>query len=180
MSEYIETRKDIFRYNSQGQLELPELVAKTQANKIEFRANDGIYINDVLLSSGGGGEPVGNSVTADYSSLPPSIVTNSVPFGRTIVKFEGPGIVFQSIDGTTIQIPYTENPSKPFSGINFIVPIARNPNGKGYTDYGIDYKIEFDFDKVVGTFVLTIVFSYSYSYARDLDKYELVLDFLVG
>lgn len=184
MATSTETRKDIFRFNSQGQLELPELTAKTSLNTIEFRANDGIYVNGVLLAPGGGGPP-GNTTTADYTPepLPPLITVPSVPFGRTLVAFKGPSFFFDRALGKAINIPYTENPAKPFSTISKIVPIIRQNNGKVNHLMGAELGAYFVFDSVAGTFVLNIYFGYPAGYVGSVGKLEdfsLEIDFLVA
>jgi hypothetical protein len=181
MATSTETRKDIFRLTSQGQLELPELTAKTSLNTIEFRANDGIYVNGVLLAPGGGGPP-GNTTTADYSPTtpPPLITVPTVPFGRTLVAFNAPSFFFDHVDGTGIEIPYTENPAKPFSTISKIVPIIRQTNGKANHLMGAEFSTYFVFDSIAGTFVLTIYFGSLSGTGGKLEDFSLEIDFLVA
>lgn len=178
---FVETRKDIFKYNSQAQLELPELVAKTALNKIEFRPNDGIYVNGVRLASGGA-TPVGNSTIADCTPpvAPPLIVSTPVPFGRTTLEFNTLNYGFQYLQNVSIEIPYTENPSRPFSTINFISPIIRYKNGKATNQRGIDFQVTYIFDPTAGTFVMTIEFGLAYGAAGLLAGYTLDIDFLIA
>lgn len=178
----METRKDIFRFISQGQLELPELIAKSTLNTIEFRANDGIYVNGVRLTTGGGGAPSGNISTVDYTADPPSYsnIATDVPLGRTKLVFDTLGYNFNHLDSTSVDINFTENASKPFSTINLIVPVIRQPNGKGSFGKGIDIQSAQVFDKEAGTFSMTIYFGASYGNADLLAGYTLDIDFLIA
>ena len=179
MASSAETRKDIFRLTSQGQLELPELTAKSSLNTIEFRANDGIYVNGVLLSSGGA--PVGNTLTADYTQAAQPIVTvlPSVPLGRTKVTFDSLGYNFDHANDTQIRIPFTENPTKPFVGVTRIIPIVRQTIGRANAVFGTNIEYFSILNMLDGTFVLTISFGPAYGADGLMADYSLDIDFLV-
>lgn len=182
MATSTETRKDIFRFNSQGQLELPELTAKNSLNTIEFRPNDGIYVNGVRLEADDG-PLVENTTIADYTSPtpPPLVIAPTVPLGRTYLEFNSFNYPFSNVGGTNIEIPYTENPAKPFSTISKIIPIIRQKDGKGNHIFGIDIFPTFVFDVVAGTFVLSLEMGTIYGDdGEPLRTFVIEIDFLVA
>jgi hypothetical protein len=180
MASSEESRKDIFKLDSQGQLELPGLTSKSPLNKIEFKQNDGIYINGVRLATSGG-EPVGNTTIADYTSPDPAfpVTTTPVTLGRTVITFDALDYHFGSIEGDLI-IPFVENPAKPYSAISKIVPIIKQSNVKANNLMGCKTIINYVFDKVGGVFSMSFRFSNFYGYDGFLKDFSIEINFLVA
>lgn len=151
-----EFRKDIFTYNNQNQLEMEKLNSFSGANKIEFKPNDGIYVNGTLMS-GSGGPPVGNpgSVVMTGISTPPSTTIGGIPLGKTIITFAGGGDVSWIFD-TNITINYDPNPSHPYNNIDRFIPLIRTTGTKPNDLANTRINGEFIFDRTAGTFELKI------------------------
>lgn len=151
-----EFKKDIFRYNNQDQLEMGKLNSFSGANKIEFKPNDGIYVNGAKLSGGGGGAPVGNtrSVTMTGPSAPASTTITGIPIGKTFITFSGASIDW--IAGTTVELNYDPNPGHPFAGMNRVIPIFKTTGSKPNALMDTEIGGSFIFDKIAETFVYTV------------------------
>lgn len=153
-----EFRKDIFTYNNQNQLEMEKLNSYSNANKIEFKPNDGIYVNGSKLSGGGGGAPVGNTRSVDMTgqTVPASTTISGIPFGKTIINFTGSNIDW--VSGTSILIQYTPNPSHPYAGMDRVMPIFKTTGHKSTTTITTNLRGEFTFDKPNEIFEFTFTF----------------------
>lgn len=172
-----EFRKDIFTYNNQNQLEMEKFNSFSAANKIEFKPNDGIYVNGSKLSGGGGGAPVGNTRPVPMTGLgTPAITTiTGIPIGKTFLSFSGADMDW--ISGTVVEVIYDPNPSHPFAGMDRVIPLFKTTGTKP-TDLALtDIRGEFTFDKVAGTFSFRFDIMSSNG-AMPLSQFVIELDFV--
>jgi hypothetical protein len=120
--------------------------------------------------------------TADYDipTPPPTTTLPPITFGKTTLKFSGPGYPSNHIDNTSVTIPYNENPTRPYGTITTVVPIIRLSMGKANNRFGPVITSTHIFDSAAGTFSLTLDFGTTYVFDGEMTECDFEIDFLVA
>lgn len=182
MSFYDETRKDIFTYNDNGQLEMEKLISIDNGNKIEIKPNDGIYINGVRLSGGnGGGTATPVTVEKDSPGFPPYNIINDIPLRKTTISFVAPldqTATISWLESTLISISFAENPDFPWASMNNLTPLVTTVGYRTGEKFDLETDINCFFDNRFGKFVINIHFLNNIGVDNLLNKWKMYIDFV--
>lgn len=182
MSFYDETRKDIFAYNDNGQLEMEKLISIDKGNKIEIKPNDGIYINGVKLTGGnGGGTLTPVAVEMDSPSFPTNATITGTPFRKTMISFSAPldqTATISWMENTTLTIVFDENPDFLWASMNNIIPLVTTVGYRPGEKFDMETDVNYYFDSRSGGLIMEIQFVNNIAVNNLLSKWKMYLDFV--
>lgn len=162
----------IFKYKEEdGVLEMPKLTSVSGGNKIEFKPDDGIYVNDILFTTN---PPVYMDVDATPTSgVAYQVEVFDLPFENMVLNF-GNGTAFD-LAGGSIALYFKEERSS-----NSFIPMVKSSPRLPNNIYNMSMYHLFEGDYGGASYSIRIIFGdvKGGTSVDSLDGFKIFIDFI--